>query len=206
VLLIHIPNVIATHGDRFRVAVALRDTSFSAGALAFAVAQAQHWSRYTPAMLRLVRIVIGAVSVVFGVEHFLHPQNVPVVPLEQLTPAWMPGHVVLAYVTGVVMIACGVGIVWGARARLAATWLGIYSGAVVLLVYLPMLLAKPGDIGVGMNYFADTMVFCGCALVLAEALPRNRQTDEARGQRESVEQSAGIQTLLNERKVTAPNR
>jgi len=179
VLLIHIPAAVATHGDRFRVAVALRDTSFSAGALALAMAQAQHSSRHTPAMLRLVRVVFGVVSVVFGMEHFLHPQNVPVVPLELLTPAWIPAHLVLSYVTGMVMIACGVGMVAAAKARLAATWLGIYSGAVVLLVYLPILLAKPADIGVGVNYFADTMVFCGCALVLAEVLPRDERKDEA---------------------------
>jgi uncharacterized membrane protein len=193
VLLIHIPNLIATSGDRFRLAVALRDTSFSAGALAFAVAQAQQSTRYTPAMLRLVRWVIGIVCVVFGVEHFLHAQNVPVVPLEQLMPAWIPGHAALAYVTGTVMIACGAEIVWGAKARLAATWLGIYCVAVVLLVYLPMLLAKPGDIGVGMNYLADTMVFCGCALVLAEALPGDARTDAAGTLSAEPERGMGIQ-------------
>jgi uncharacterized membrane protein YphA (DoxX/SURF4 family) len=96
----------------------------SDSALAFAVAQAQQSTRYTPAMLRLVRWVIGIVSVVFGMEHFLHAKNVPVVPLEQLMPAWIPGHAALAYVTGTVMIACGAGIVWGAKARLSATWLG----------------------------------------------------------------------------------
>jgi hypothetical protein len=37
-------------------------------------------------MLRLVRCVVGIVCVVFGVEHFLHAQNVPVVPLEQVMP------------------------------------------------------------------------------------------------------------------------
>jgi uncharacterized membrane protein len=193
VLLIDIPSVIATSGDRFRLAVALRDTSFSAGALAFAVAQAQQSTRFTPAMLRLVRWVIGIVSVVFGVEHFLHPQNVPVVPLEQLMPAWIPGHAGLAYVTGTVMIACGAGIVWGAKARLAATWLGIYSAAIVLLVYLPMLLAKPGSIGVGMNYLADTMVYCGCALVLAEALPRDARTEGAGTLSVEAERSMGVQ-------------
>lgn len=193
VLLIDIPSVIATSGDRFRLAVALRDTSFSAGALAFAVAQAQQSTRFTPAMLRLVRWVIGIVSVVFGVEHFLHPQNVPVVPLEQLMPAWIPGHAGLAYVTGTVMIACGAGIVWGAKARLAATWLGIYSAAIVLLVYLPMLLAKPGSIGVGMNYLADTMVYCGCALVLAEALPRDARMEGAGTLSVEAERSMGVQ-------------
>jgi uncharacterized membrane protein len=174
VLLLHIPSAIATHGDRFRIAVALRDSSFSAGALAVAIAQAQH-SRSTPALLRLVRAIFGLVTIVFGVEHFLHPQNVPVIPLELLIPAWIPGHLPLSYLTGAVMLVCGFGILWGAYARLAATWLGIYSSAVVLLVYLPILLAKPGSIGVGVNYFADTLLYCGCALAVAQALPHAPQ-------------------------------
>jgi hypothetical protein len=91
------------------------------------------------------------------------------------------------------MIPCGSGIVWGANARLAATWPGIYCVAVVLLVYLPMLLAKPGDIGVGMNYLADTIVFCGCALVLAEALPRDSRTEAAGTLSAEAERGMGVQ-------------
>jgi uncharacterized membrane protein len=173
VLMIHIPNLVASPADRIRLAIVLRDSSFSAGAMAYAVSQAQQSGRgLHRAMLRLVRCVIGVVTVVFGVEHFLHPQNVPLIPLAKLVPAWIPGYVVLAFVTGAVLIACGVAIVFNWKARTAATWLGTYSVAVLLLVYLPMLIAKPGDIGDAVNYFVDTMVYCGCALVLAEALPR----------------------------------
>ena len=192
VLLIHIPAAITSHGDRFRVAVALRDTSFSAGALAYAVARAQQ-SRHAlqRVMLRLVRYVIGVVWVVFGVEHFLHPQNVPVVPLEKLLPAWIPGHVPLAIVTGAMLIVCGGAVVFNWKARFAATWMGIYSAAVVLLVYLPLLIAKP-NVGEGLNYLADTMVFSGCALALAQALPNDTPTSQTMAERAEAGPNIGL--------------
>ena len=58
------------------------------------------------------------------------------------------------------------------KARLAATYLGIMIFLVVMFVYLPMLAAIPWDIGNGLNYFADTLMFSGAILLLADALPR----------------------------------
>jgi hypothetical protein len=49
------------------------------------------------------------------------------------------------------------------RARVATTILGIVVCVVVALVYPPILAAHPGDIDVGMNYFADTLFFGGPA-------------------------------------------
>jgi hypothetical protein len=47
----------------------------------------------------------------------------------------------------------------------------------VLVIYLPILISIPSDIGNGLNYFADTLMFGGTILVLADALPKeNRQT------------------------------
>jgi uncharacterized membrane protein len=193
VVLIHIPNWIATPGDRFRLAVALRDTSFSAGAFAYAVSRAQQSPRHLlhSLVLRLVRYVIGIVWITFGVEHFLHPQNVPVVPLEKLLPAWIPGHLFLAMVTGTALIVCGVAVILDWKAQAAAAWLGTYSVLVVLVVYLPMLIAKP-DVGEGLNYLADTMVFCGCALVLAEALSNEVRASEVLPERTGTEPTIGL--------------
>jgi uncharacterized membrane protein len=192
VLLIHIGEVAASHGDRFRVAVALRDTSFSAGALAYVVAQARQPGQVLQrAMLRLIRYVIGIVWVIFGVEHFLHPQNVPLVPLAKLLPEWMPAHAALSFLSGGLLIVCGLAVVLNWKARLAATWMGIYSVAVVLMVYLPLLIAKP-DVGEGLNYMADTMVFCGCALVLAGALPREEGEGEAVPAKAQAERGMGL--------------
>lgn len=172
VLLIHAPNFAANVSDRFGLAVLLRDSSFSGGALAYALARTDKWPKHRLSRATMVvRYVVALVAVVFGAEHFLHPEFVPVVPLKQLMPTWIPGHTFLAYLTGAVLIACGLSIFFNWKARLAATWLGIFVFVVVLLVYLPIMVAKVSDIGNGLNYLVDTLAFSGAALLLAGALP-----------------------------------
>ena len=172
VLLISGPKLLASPGDRFALAVLLRDSSFSGGALACALARATEWpKRGLTGMTTLARCVMGVTSLVFGIEHFLHPEFVPVVPLKQLMPSWIPGHLFLAYVTGGVLVGAGLCLVFGWRARGAAAWLGIISFVMVLLVYLPIMASKLSDIGDGLNYVADTLAFSGAALLLAGALP-----------------------------------
>jgi uncharacterized membrane protein len=172
VLLIHVPNFAANLGDRIRLAVLLRDLCFSGGALAYALARADQWPKHRLSRATiLVRCVVAVATLVFGTEHFLHPELVPVVPLKQLMPPWIPGHLPLAYVTGAVLIACGLSILFCWKARLAATWLGIFVFAVVLLVYLPIMVAKISDVGYGLNYLVDTLAFSGSTLLLAGALP-----------------------------------
>lgn len=173
VLLIHMPNV-ARFNNRFALVVLLRDLSFSGGALAFATTQMKQRSGSSSRkMLALLRALIAVPALVFGVQHFLHPQFVPVIPLNLLMPLWIPGRLALSYITGAVLIACGLSMVLNWRARLAATWLGIIVFLIVMLVYLPMVIAAPADIGNGLNYFVDTLAFSGASLVLAGALPRD---------------------------------
>lgn len=172
VLLISGPQLAASRGDRFLLAVLLRDSSFSAGALACALARATDWpKRRSGSLTILVRVVIALTSLVYGLEHFLHPEFVPVVPLKQLMPSWIPGHLFLAYVTGAVLLAAGLAMIFNWKARVAATWLGLVSLAMVLLVYLPLTVSNLADIGNGLNYLADTLAFSGTALLLAGALP-----------------------------------
>ena len=174
VAMIHIPDLVAAPKDRFALAIMLRDTSFAAGALAFAVAQAQHPLRGSRAMVVLLRFALAIPAVIFGVEHFLHPQYVPVIPLRQPLPSWFPGHLVLAYITGAVLIACGMSLMINWHARPAAAWLGVFVFWIVIAVYLPIMIANAGDISKGLNYFADTLVFSGSALLLAEILPKEQ--------------------------------
>ena len=171
VAMIHIPGLVATPKDRFALAILLRDSSFGAGALALALAQAQHPLRGSRTMILLLRYVIAIAAVIYGVEHFLHPQYVPVIPLRMPMPAWFPAPSLLAYITGGVLIACGLALIVNWQARSAAAWLGIFVFWVVMAVYLPILIANIGDISKGLNYFADTLVFSGSALLLAGILP-----------------------------------
>ncbi len=115
------------------------------------------------------RFFVGIPSVFYGVEHLLHPEYVPGVPLKKLTPEWIPGRIVLSYFVGVILIVAGVCLLMNMKARMAATGLGLTILLTVLWIYLPMLLRAPTDV-VALNYFFDTLLFCGAILLLANAM------------------------------------
>jgi hypothetical protein len=54
---------------------------------------------------------------------------------------------------------------------MAATSLGFTILLTVLWIYLPTLLAAPTDL-VALNYFFDTLLFCGAILLLANAIDK----------------------------------
>jgi uncharacterized membrane protein len=169
VVLLHIPRVMATHGDRFAIAVLLRDISFSAGAFALALSQRRDLKQ-RHISLTAVRLAIGFASVIFGVQQFLHSQYVPVIPLEQRMPGWFPAPTALAFVTGTLMVVSGLslGINW--RSRRAATCLALVALVDSMLIYLPLTVMHPLDIANGLNYLVDTLAFSGVAFLLAHAV------------------------------------
>jgi uncharacterized membrane protein YphA (DoxX/SURF4 family) len=129
-------------------------------------------------LITLGRIVLGITAMFYGVEHFLHPANVPGVPLEKLLPAWIPGHMIISYLTGTILVVTGAFILLNKATRLAATYLGTWIVLLVLFIYGPILiasLANPStDIKIeGINYFFDTLLFAGAILALASATPRS---------------------------------
>jgi uncharacterized membrane protein len=178
VCVIDIPGTVAHPHNRFFWALALRELSFGGGALAFAMAPWSTQLREPPAAQPLVaraaslpRFFIGIASLFYGVEHLLHPEHVPGVPLEMLTPVWIPGRIFLSYFVGVVLILAGVGLLANRKPRLAATFLGLTILLAVLWIYLPMLLAAPTSV-VALNYFFDTLLFCGAILLLANGMEK----------------------------------
>jgi uncharacterized membrane protein len=171
VVSIHIPNIVAEHGARSFWAIGLRDTAFSGGAFALAGSLSKRApSDDSPSLVTLGRFFVGIPAVIFGLEHFLHPTFVPGVPLNRVTPTWIPGRLFWAYLAGAVLIVCGACIVANKKARLAATYLGTMILLLVLFIYLPILLAEPSSIANGLNYFVDTLAFSGAALALADAI------------------------------------
>lgn len=179
VISLHIPRIIANPRDRFAWAVALRDLSFAGGAWALAGSQSEKSrSNGTSRMITIGRFVIAIAAIFFAVEHFLHPAALAGVPLEKLTPVWIPGRLIVGYLTGALLLGAGISLLLGKNTKTAATYLGAWVLLVVLLVYLPMVLAIPSsaDGGAkieGLNYFFDTLLYSGAVLALATALPRS---------------------------------
>jgi uncharacterized membrane protein YphA (DoxX/SURF4 family) len=77
----------------------------------------------------------------------------------------------LSYFVGVVLILAGVFMLVNRKTRIAATFLGLTILLTVLWIYLPMLLAARRDVVV-LNYFFDTLLFCGAILLLADAMDK----------------------------------
>ena len=175
VLTMDMPAAVANPDNRFFWALALRQLAFSGGAFALAMSvrssRPGQRSSVQPngVLAQFPRFFVGIASLFYGVEHLLHPEFLPGVPLKKLTPEWIPGRIAVGYVVGLVLIAAGVCMLLNMKARVAATTLGITILLTVLGVYLPMLSRAPTDI-VALNYFFDTMLFGGTILLTANAL------------------------------------
>jgi uncharacterized membrane protein YphA (DoxX/SURF4 family) len=174
VLMIHFPNVAANPKDRILWTVALRDLSFAGGAFALAGTQFQQLNEsISKALILIARGFVAVPLLFFAVEHILHPQFAPGVPLPKLTPAGVPFPHVLATIVAVALFVAGVCLLIGKYARTTTTWLGLVLVLLTFFFYLPILaLARqPAQITEGLNYVEDTMLFAGMVLFLAAAMP-----------------------------------
>ena len=134
-------------------------------------------ARARATLITVGRIVIGSGAILWGVQNFLHPLNVPGVPLEKMIPAWIPGKLLIGYLTAAILLVAGAGILQGRKMRTAAAYLGAWILLLVIVVYGPILivgLLNPStDVKVeGINYFFDTLLYAGTVLALANAIPR----------------------------------
>jgi uncharacterized membrane protein YphA (DoxX/SURF4 family) len=89
------------------------------------------------------------------------------VPLEKMTPAWIPAPVVIAYFVGIVLVVAGVAVLIGRRVRVAAASAGLVLVLLVAFFYLPIFLTEmhtPLALE-GMNYVGDTLLFAATVLL-----------------------------------------
>jgi uncharacterized membrane protein YphA (DoxX/SURF4 family) len=175
VVLMHAPGWAQDPRDRFALAVTLRETSFSGGALALAASLSeQSRQRATHILATIARYFVAIPVLFFSIEQFLHGDHVPGIPLRMVTPQWLPGHAIWTYMVAVVYAIAGSLLLAGKKTRAAATWLGVTVLFVELVVYVPIAVAERAILE-GLNYLADTLMFCGTLLLLAGAMPREEQ-------------------------------
>src|SRR5260370_34745872 len=138
------------------------------------------WRGQAKSTLITVGGILVAIAVVFfGIEHFLHPTGLPGVPLQKQMPTWIPGRVLIDYVTGAALLVAGGSILLSRKTRTVATCLGGWILLMVLVIYGPVLILALFEPGTavkveGINYFADTLLFAGAILALASATPRRK--------------------------------
>jgi uncharacterized membrane protein YphA (DoxX/SURF4 family) len=158
--------------DRIALTLALRELSFSGGALALAASLGEpSRERGRDILATIARYFIAIPVLVYSFEQFIHGNDVPGVPLKLVTPDYVYGHAIWTYLAAVVYALAGTLLLVGKKARAAATWLGLTVLFLELVVYVPIGIVQRASIDNGLNYLADTLMFCGAVLLLAGAMP-----------------------------------
>ena len=176
VAMMDLPGTLSDLHNRISWELMFRELTFGAGGwmLAAAAMMKPEQQSTRKAFATLGCIIIGFTCVLYGVENFRYPINVPAVPLEMVMPTWIPARQLIGYLTAVFLVIAGVGILSMKKARMAAAYLGAWVLLLVVLIYGPILisaLTNPStDVKVvGLNYFFDTLLFAGTVLALASA-------------------------------------
>ena len=172
VVLMEAPSWAHHLRNRFALTFVLLEISFSGGALALAASLTEHpHERRAHILATIARYFVAIPVLFFSFEQFMHGDHVPGVPLEPVTPAWIFGHSVWTYLAAVAYAITGILLLVGKNTRAAATWLGLTVLFVELVVYVPIGVVERASLDNGLNYVADTLMFCGAVLLLACAMP-----------------------------------
>jgi uncharacterized membrane protein len=176
VCMLYIPFVLAHPNDRFSWTIALRDLSFSAGGWALAGLSSRDSSpQLSKWMVLFARVVLAIAAIFFAIQHFLHPEFAPGVPLEKVMPPWIPFPRVWGYLAGAILLVAGIGLALNKQPRKAAASIGALMTVLTVFPYFLILVFAhgPSDINEAINYVADTWLYAGAALLLASALPHD---------------------------------
>lgn len=179
VALMDVPGWARNPHSRFAVALALRELSFSGGALALAASLGGAGrARGAHIAATGARYFIAVPVLFYSFEQLLHADHVPGIPLQLVTPAWIYGHVLWTYLAAAVYAVAGALLLVNKKTRAAATWVGMAVLFVELVVYVPIAVAERASF-LGFNYMADTLMYCGAVLLLAGAMPREAERASA---------------------------
>jgi len=175
VAMIHLPGALRHTDDRILWTIVFREMSFGgAGWILAGRAMDGRRGQARSTLLTVGRVLIAIALIFFGIEHFLHPTLLPGVPLRKEMPAWIPGRVLIDYVTGAALLVAGASALLIRKTRTLTVCLGGWILLMVLVIYGPVLIGALSDPGAGVqlegiNYFADTLLFAGAILALARA-------------------------------------
>ncbi|MEO7454950.1 MAG: hypothetical protein ABIY52_01715, partial [Gemmatimonadaceae bacterium] len=178
VAMIHFPGTLRHPEMRRLWVIDARELSFGgAGWILAGMAWAGANERLRATLVMVGRVLVTFAVIFYGVQHFIYPTLLPGVPLEKQIPASIPARELIDYVTGALLLLAGGSVLLSRRTRTMVAALGAWLLALILFLYGPIMisaLTSPalGDQLVGVNYFADTLLFAGAVLALAGVASR----------------------------------
>jgi putative oxidoreductase len=106
------------------------------------------------------RILFSLVFIMFGFGHFTDAQ---MMVDSGMVPSFLPGKLMIVYLTGVVLVAGGLSVLVGYKAKLGALALGLLMLGTTFLTWAPQL-ADGGQVEMAM--FMKDMALAGGAFLL----------------------------------------
>jgi len=180
VLTLYLPSAIRHPAIRVVWIFPFREGSFAVGGLAlFAVAVRGRWPIAARGIAVAARYWTAAVLAYFGVLNLMYPQCWPGVPSEVRTASWVPLPTVWAYLTGLILIGCGIAMLTRKLASAGATCAGLVMVILTLALYVPQYLMAdtvPAYV-TAYNFVFDTLLFAGTMFAIGRAIERCSRGD-----------------------------
>jgi uncharacterized membrane protein len=131
-----------------------------------AISEGRRWGGIVPGDrgLGAGRYMLGVALPLIGLSHFVYTAATV-----SMVPAWIPGHLFLAYLTGSGHIAAGAGILLGVLPGLAAALEASMITLFVLLLHLPGVISQPRD-RLQWTMFFIAMSYAGAAWAVAGSI------------------------------------
>ena len=173
VLLLWLPSAVRHPAIRITWIVTVRETTFAMGGLAlFATTVRGRFPRLSSRLATLAKFWTGILLIFFGIENILYPQYSPGVPDTQPTASWVPLPHMIAFLTGVLLIAFGVAMFVSKYAASAGAFAGLVMVLLTLALYVPQffLARSVSDTVTAINFVADTLLFAGTLFLITKAI------------------------------------
>jgi uncharacterized membrane protein YphA (DoxX/SURF4 family) len=165
VVLLHIPRIIGKSSDGNEWTSGFVALAMCGGAWVLASAAPLEEREKADPFLGLGRYFFALAFVAFGVQHFVYARYAA-----GLGPPWYLGRPLWLCLVGVLLVATGAAIVLGQKTQMAANLLAGTLILFFLLLYVPRIIGQLHNPGPWTSAF-EILALCGCALVLAGALP-----------------------------------
>ena len=168
VVLLHIPRIAGNSSNGNEWTSGFVALAMCGGAWILANAAPLEEREKADPFLKLGRYFFALAFAAFGIQHFVYARIAA-----GLGPPWIPGQPLLAYLFGVILVGAGAAIFIGKKMRMAAILLGTITFLYFLLLYVPLIIKHPRDSLPWTRGF-EILALCGCAVILADSLPREQ--------------------------------
>ncbi len=166
VAVVDLPNLSAQLHDRIFWTLTVRELCFAGGAMVLAGSLSPCDAPVCRMLVPIGRSIVALVMIFYGIEHFFFPHNVPGVPLEKITPSWIPASAAITCFIGVLLILAGIGLFIRRTIRIAAAGAGAILVLLVIVFYGPICIAELSTNPVeGLNYVGDTLLFAATVML-----------------------------------------